>query len=180
MSYLFEGLLNNVLLTVLSCILPIAVGILALILCQKHEGLNKKIKTASLLFESLCPMAFLMLLYFCIIGNTMKNAQFLSLVVCFSISFIGYIPRRYDEKYSFGENIVIHSLGLISAIFKWSFCAGMILVKDMLSAASSIRAYTFEGGIYWVPLLISFIILLGLELTRYILKERVFKSSQEI
>ena len=175
MEKIIEGLSNNILLTALAFIMPWVLGCLMSILfstTKKLDFIRKIFQIISLGFESLCPLITILVLFY-VVGSSVRfsNAGFVFAALGLAISFIGYMPRRYDPQNSIMKNLLVNSIGLMSNIFKWSFCASIIGVMEMARAASNIAAHTCEYGTYFIVFAISFVVILTLELTRYLLKE---------
>lgn len=169
---MFEGLLNNLLITGGSCILPLMVGVASYFLCDKNKQLSKLAHFCGMFFESLCPLLTIVVLYFCVLGNVGLNP----LIICiigFSISFVGYMPARFSMDDSLLKNLAVNGIGLVSAIFKWSFCVCFIGVRDMFKVANVQRMSTYESNYLWIPFIISFGIIFILEIMRFVVKENV-------
>ena len=174
---LFIGLLVNLLITVLSSIIPITVGFVLSVASAESEKLSKAGRIFGLVFESLSPLVVLFLVYFGIpqiIGTTINS--FVVSVIGFSICFIGYLPARYNGEYSPGKNIVVNSLGLLSTVFKWSLCVGYIGCSELLKNARSIIGMNYQFAFtYFLVFLISFAVLLVLEIAKFLAKELIDK-----
>lgn len=169
---MFEGLLNNFLITGGSCILPLVIGVASYFLCDKNKQLSKLAHFCGAFFESICPLLTIVVLYYCVFGNVRLN----SLIVCiigFSISFAGYMPARFSTDDSMLKNLAINGIGLFSTIFKWSFCVCFIGVRDMFNVANLQRARTYESNYLWIPFIISFGIIFILEIMRFVVKENM-------
>ena len=106
---MFQGLLNNVLITIGSCLLPMIVGISAYFVCSKNESLTKLAHLCGVIFESFCPVITILLMYYCVFAQTRLNG-ILVCIIGFSISFLGYMPTRYNSDYSFLR--MLQSMGL--------------------------------------------------------------------
>lgn len=169
---LFQGLLNNIFITVGSCILPISVGFAAYWLCNKNESLTKIARICGAFFESFCPIVTIVFLYYCVFGQLHVN-RILVCIIGFSISFIGYMPSRYDPENSMIKNLVVNTLGLISTAFKWSFAAGWIAVADLLKFASMQMAKTYDVASFSVVFFISFVIVFALEMIKFFVNEKL-------
>lgn len=169
---LFQGLLNNVLITIGSCVVPFVIGIAAYFVCSKNESLSKLAHLVGIVFESFCPVITILLMYYCIFGNSRISAIWVC-IIGFSISFLGYMPTRYDSDYSFFKNTVVNALGLASSVFKWSFCASFIGTVELLRVANIQMSKTYDASSFWTVLLISFVVIFILELVKYIAKEKL-------
>ena len=132
---MFQGLLNNVLIAVGSCLLPMMVGMAAYFVCSKNELLTKLAHLWGVIFESFCPAITILLMYYCIFAQTRLNG-ILVCIIGFSISFLGYMPMRYTSDDSFFKSVAVNGIGLVSSIFKWSFCASFIGAVEMLRVAN--------------------------------------------
>lgn len=169
---MFEGLLNNLLITGGSCILPLMVGVASYFLCDKNKQLSKLAHFCGMFFESLCPLLTIVVLYFCVLGNVGLNP----LIICiigFSISFVGYMPARFSMDDSLLKNLAVNGIGLVSAVFKWSFVTRFIGFNEMLGYAYMQHARTYESYYLWIPFVISFGIIFILEIMRFVVKENM-------
>ena len=169
---LFQGLLNNILITIGSCILPMIVGIAAYFICSKNELLTKLAHLCGVLFESFCPVITILLMYYCIFAQTRLSAIWVC-IIGFSISFLGYMPSRYNSDYSFFKNVAVNGIGLVSSIFKWSFCASFIGAVEMLRVANIQMSRTYEASSFWTAMIISFAVIVVLELMKFVAKEKL-------
>ncbi len=170
-SLLFEGLFSDFLLTLLSCVMPIAVGIGMSLLLRDNDELKKPVKFVSMFFESLSPAFVLLAIYFCILPAI--DSAFLISVIGFTVSFLGYMPLHANPKYSVMKNLIVNSIGLFQKVFMWSFCAGLIGSMGMYRAVSLCHISTFAMYPYWIGLLISSVILLACQLARYFAEEKL-------
>ncbi len=173
-SVIGEGALNTLLIVILSSILPVGLGILFTVLSSKSKTAQKVFSWVSLPFECLCPITFLVVLYFSVtryihIYMTPLPAVVIALTFC----FIGYIPSRYVDTYSLKKNIIYNMLGLYRNIFMWSFCASIIGCMDLLSASKQIMATTYYAEWYFVPFAFAFVVLLAIEIPRKIIKQKM-------
>lgn len=169
---LFKGLLNNFLITGCSCILPLIIGLAMYFICVKNKNLCKVAHFFGMFFESICPLLTIMIMYFCVLRKVQLN-PLLVCIIGFTISFIGYMPTRFNKKDSLIKNLAVNGIGLISSIFKWSFCASFIGVKDMLGVAKILQSKTFEAYYLWVPFLVAILIIFILEIIRFVIKEKM-------
>ncbi len=167
-----EGLTNNILITAGSCVIPLLIGILAYCLPAvfKKEILSRIVRLFGVFFESLCPLAVLLFLFF-LLGKYSAVNMMVYTIIGFTICFIGYMPVRYDSRNSLVKNLVVNSLGLISTVFKWSFVSGTIGVLDLLRSAQMQVARTFDSTPYIYVFIISVAIIFFIELLRYIANE---------
>lgn len=165
---LLEGLAKNLLITVFSSISPFLVGLFFNFMCKRFPVSIKIARIVGLIFESLCPITTAMLVFWSDLGWTI-NDRFICCIIGFSISFIGYIPSRYRPEYSFTKNTVVNLLGLLSIIFKWSFCISIIGLNDLLEILTLL--YHEEGCAF--VFLFSFFIILMLELAKFLAKKEM-------
>lgn len=169
---LLEGLTNNLLITVFSSILPFLVGLFFNFVCKQSSALTCFTHVFGMIFESICPVVIISLIWYSGLGFAV-NDRLICCIIGFSISFSGYIPSRYRADYSFSKNTVVNLFGLLSTIFKWSFCVSAIGINDLLGRSDLIRGLTFDSGSLWLVLLISFFIILMLELAKFLAKKEM-------
>lgn len=163
-----KGLFTNVWMTVLSCILPMAVGVL--LAYFGNEKIRKTLSWVAIPFESICPMIFLMFVCY---NDVMHISRVAIAIVAFSICFMGYIPARYSESDSKLKNLVYHGLGLFATVFSWSFCTRIIGVYELLGVAYKYSSMTFENGIFLLPLIVAMAILVVIHVARRMVKEKM-------
>ena len=169
---IWQGLINNFLITVASCVLPLMIGTAAYFVCSKNDVISKLSHLVGTLFESFCPVITIVLLYYCVFSQSRLNAT-LVCIIGFSLSFLGYMPTRYNSEYSFFKNTIVNGLGLISSILKWSFCASFIGVVELLRVANIQMSRTYDPSSFWTAFIISFVALLILELMKFFAKEKL-------
>lgn len=169
---MMSGLLNNILITIGSCILPMIIGVVVYSVCNKNESLSKIVRIMGAFFESFCPIVIIVFLYYCVFGQLQLN-RMLICIIGFTISFMGYMPLRYEHKNSLIKNLVVNSLGLISTAFKWSFAAGMIAVADLLRYANMQMAKTYDVASFVVVFFISFVVVFVLEIIKVFANEKL-------
>ena len=170
---LFSGLGNDLLVTVISIILPLNIGIAFTILMHftRKSPLPKVFRFLSILTEGLAPLSVLLFFYFCVF--TSRNNVLIPAIVALSICFMGYMIFRYDGRDSLIKNIVVNGIGLVVDMLKWCFCIlGYVGIMNIVNAANryAIRTYSFFLPILLL-LIISFIILAVLYIIRQICKE---------
>ena len=170
---LFTGLGNDFLVTVISIILPLNIGIALTILMHftRKSPLPKIFRFLSILTEGLAPTAVLIFSHFCVFSSS--NSRFIPASVALSLCFMGYMIFRYNEQNSLVKNIVVNGIGLIADMLKWCFCIlGYVGIINLTKAANVYAGRTFD---YFLPILllltISFIILAVLYIIRQICKE---------
>lgn len=162
------GMAVNIDATIFSLIIPLGLGVLFTFLCAKSRRLEKIFSWLSLPFECICPPVLMCVLYF--IAFPRLEHTMLIVVMSFTLAFFGYMPARYNRSMSVGRNIAYNGLGLYSAIFKWSFCVGLIGEIDMLQKANMMRARTYTSAHFFAPLAFSVFVLLAIEIARRIIK----------
>lgn len=168
---MFIALFRNIIITFSSCVVPMIVGVLAYHFYNRNHPISKFLRICSTVFESICPVVFLVLIYFAL--NTIKIDRVLFSIIAFSISFIGYMPARYNPDHTAVKNTIVNSLGLVSTIFKWSFCVSMIGVADLLRTGTMKMSISYNP-LHLVPVfLISFVVCLLLEFGRYLAREKL-------
>ena len=111
-------------------------------------------------------------MYYCVFAQTRLNGIMVC-IIGFTISFLGYMPTRYNSDYPFFKNIAVNGIGLVSSIFKWSFCASFIGAVEMLRVANIQMSKTYDPSSFWTAMIISFVVLLILELMKYVAKEKL-------
>lgn len=169
---LFQGLLNNILITIGSCLLPMIVGIAAYFICSRNESLIKLAHLCGVFFESFCPVITILLMYYCIFAQTRLSGIWVC-IIGFTISFLGYMPTRYNSDYSLIKNIAVNGIGLVSSIFKWSFCASFVGTVEMLRVANIHLSKTYEPSSFWTAMIISFAVIVVLELMKFVAKDKL-------
>ena len=171
-SMLFQGLGKNLIITFLSAIIPLTIGIVLSVLAGKIKMMDNIFSWISLPCEAICPVTLLVAVYFnllIVFPSSVLRIIFISLV--FTIAFAGYMPARYNRSYSIGKNIIYNGLGLICAIFKWSFVLRFIGYTDLLGAANTIRSYSYRASWLWIPFFAAFVIVLVIEAVKRIVKQ---------
>ena len=168
-NLIWSGFANNLLIVLLSSLIPLSTGILLNFFASKKATIGKVFGWVSLPFECICPLLLLIILYY-LLPAERNNALFI-IVIAFSLSFIGYLPARYISSYFFINNILYIGLGLISTIFKWSFCVGYIAYNDMLKGAQMTIARTYNPIYLLIPFIVSLLILTILEIGKRLIKQ---------
>ena len=169
-----SGLLNNLLIMLLSAIVPLIIGIGLTILVGKVEkkGLRIPLRIVGTMFYSLAPIALLLFLFFNVFGVARaENAGMISVILTIMISHLGFFMIFYDASGSIKKNIVVNIMGLFSSTFLWSMAGSFVGVHEIISCAKMISGKAFEFGVYGTVLLICFAILAALNIPRMILKE---------
>ena len=151
---ILKGLSVNLLITFASCIFPLNFGILTSVFARLNSKVEKVFSWLSLPVESFCPLVFLAALFY---GTNLFDISVyrnIIPIVAFSICFIGYMPARYNSGYSLIKNILYNGIGLISTVFKWTFCLGFIGVDELLRTAGVLNMRYFSGKPYIIAFLI--------------------------
>ena len=169
---LLKGFANNILITGLSAILPLIIGIPLCYFASRSKIADSIFHWISIVTECLCPLVLLVAVFY--LPATMIDIRlprefvaYLALTVC----FLFYMPAHFNKGDSFLKNTLYNGIGLISSIFKWSFCIGYIAVFDLLKAATNAFTSSFETLWFIVPILISVIILFILELGKRFVRQ---------
>ncbi|MBQ6946423.1 MAG: hypothetical protein IJN42_00095 [Clostridia bacterium] len=165
---LLEGWGNNFLITFVSMIFPLLIGLAAYLLTKYFPILGKVFHWLSLPFECLCPVV-LLLVYFFVVFPEM-NATILVIIVM-SLCYLGYMPARFNSDFSFLKNFLYHGLGLFSSIYKWSFCVGYVGTMDLLRASNMLRNNSYEPGWVLIALFGSLAVLLVAELGKRLIHQ---------
>ncbi len=165
---IFEGLLVNIIITTLSCIVPIVVGILSNKICKQNQALTQPARLCGLFFESLCPILAIVVFYFLI-----NLGPMIACVLGLTLSFIGYMPSHFNEEHSFAKNTIVNAIGLISIVFKWTLCVSFIGVHDIFGITRMYCSQTYEMTGYLISLIIVFAIIFILELAKFVAREKM-------
>ena len=171
-----KGLNVNILITAATVCLLLIPGILLTFLAKKFPVIGKILGWLSIPFECICPIAMILCLYYVIptsrlmLGGIEISVIFKA-ILALTVAYLGYMPARFVPEYSFLKNVFYNVLGLISAVFKWSFCVFVVGGQDLLFYARNIMLQTYKSGRLWTPLIISFVCLFGIEVLRRIIKQ---------
>ena len=174
---LLEGGFNTLLITVLFSIGPLAVGIVLSFLASKFPVVGKIFGWLSLPFECISVPALLLVSFYTLgqlFGNwhiRMEIVTWIAIAITFTLGFAGYMPARHVAEYTFFKNILYNGLGLVAAVFKWSFCVYLIGFTDLFQATRGIFGMTFKTDVFWIPLVVFFEVLLVLETGRRLVKQ---------
>ncbi len=173
---LMKGFGGNLLITAVSVGLLLIPGFLLTVLAKKFPVMGKIFGWLSIPFECICPVAMILCLYYLMPGvrvmfGGINVYSFFVAILGLTVAYMGYMPARFVPEYSFLKNVLYNGLGMISAIFKWSFCVFVIGCPDILHYARNVMNRTFRTGVYWIPLVVSFACLLGIEIIRRIVKQ---------
>lgn len=169
---LFSGLLINLLITIGSSIIPVVVGLLLYMICSNKGTIPNWGKLFGLFFECCCPVVLLLLVYYTVGFNIGRINNIVACIIAFTISFLAYMPKRYNLDFSFKKNLIVNILGLLSCVFKWSFCVSMIGVHEMFGQARLLLHYADLSGM-WIVFGVSFAIIFILELMKHVAKEKL-------
>ncbi len=167
---ILSGILNNFLVTILSCIVPIITGTFLIYISKNSNTASKIIRAISMIFESLSPFVLTLAMVYSVFVRADINRTIICILV-FSICFLGYLPTRVRLDYSFVKNMVVNSVGLLSTILKWSFCVSMIGVNELIHNSQKIMAITYNYSVYIFAFLIAFFSVLILKIFKFVLEE---------
>lgn len=172
---LLRGFGGNLLITAATVCLLLLPGILLTLLAKKVPVIGKIFGWLSIPFECICPVALILALYLSVQSifhlRNMQVSTNLAIILGLTIAYMGYMPARFVPEYSFLKNILYNGLGMISAVFKWSFCAFIIGGQDIIYYARNLMYRAYRGGYYWIPLVVAFACLLILEVARRVIKQ---------
>ena len=169
---ILKGLGNNILITFLTVLFPLMLGVGLAFLQAKFKIFKTICSWLSLATECICP-PLLIIAYFyipAVVFNSPVLSKFWAVVLALSACFIFYMPARYVDSYSMPKNLLYNGLGLISTVFKWSFLARIVMVIELGGYVQNFLSY----GIIWpllVALFITAAILLVLEAGRRAVKQ---------
>ncbi len=173
-----EGLGMNLLLTALSCIIPLIFGVVFILISKTHIITHRIVKLLSQFGECLSPLVVLFFAYFglpyalrSLFGLNATITSFWACTIGFSICFLGFLPARQKSEYSIIKNILVNTVDLISTVFTWSFVASVLGCNEMLNVTRRIVAFTFHSEYYLIPLAASFVVLVVLKTIKYLLEE---------
>lgn len=167
---LFEGYMMNILITVVACILPLAIGIPLTIPSKFSPTVSKILSFVSLPFECISPLLFSAILLYFIVPSTSRALMWVVFAFALSTSFLLYMPAHFQPEYSMLKNILYNGLGLIQGIFLWSFTASFFGIRDLMRIASNLFALTFNGVGWVVPFVVAFATLFVIGLARRLIK----------
>ena len=174
---LFTGLLYNLLIMLLSAILPLIIGIGLTILVSKvkKKGLRIPLRIVGAALYSLAPVALTFCFFFNVFGvlkvQNAQNAGMFSIIFTITLSHLGYFMMCYDDSGSIKKNIIVNILGLFSSTFLWSMVGSLVGAPEVINTAKTVAGHTYEFGIYIKVLFLCFIVLAALNIPRMILKE---------
>ncbi len=126
-----QGLKNNILITLASCVIPAAVGVGFNALgnaFKNSDGMQRFLHIFGSVFNCFCPI---LLMFVCFCAPYHLNRSIV-IIVALSLSFLGYIPAHYNKNHSLMKNNVLGVINLFSMIFMWSFISYYISAGDAL------------------------------------------------
>ncbi|MBQ8605402.1 MAG: hypothetical protein IJ408_01575 [Clostridia bacterium] len=172
---LMEGFGNNIFITALSVIFPILIGILLTFIASKSKIAESVFSWLSMPFECICPALLLITVYYLIpyvfdLGIN-EIIKYVVIIVSFTTCFLFYMPARFVKSDSFLKNTLVNGIGLISAVFKWSFCLSFIGFLDLTRASQNIMAKYYNPLILLIPFAVSVLTLFVLELIKRFIKQ---------
>ncbi len=181
LSMILSGLGTDILVVILSAILPLLVGIGLTVLMHftRKSPLPKVLRYVAILTEGLVPTAVLFITFFSVpdvvqeMIPTFRGQAISCAVISLSICFLGYMVFRYEERDSLLKNIVVNGIGLIADLFKWCVALVAIIgVQDLIGFAKVYVGRTFEYVIpYTLVLIVSSVVLVVLYLARQLCKD---------
>lgn len=171
---LIEGLGTNVLITFLSALLPLIVGI-PLVILMHFTGktvVPKLLKYLMIIFESLAPVVITLLLFYCVFAG-INNSTTFAVISALSVCFLGHLPQQFDARDSLAKNIVVSGIDLIASLFKWSTAVCCIsAVHDVVWNAHAIMNRTYRAmPSLLIVLVITFVCLAVLYLVRNLCRD---------
>lgn len=167
---LFRGYMMNILITVVACIIPLAIGIPLTIPSKFSSIVSKIFSFVSLPFECISPLLFSALLLYFIVPSTSRSLMWVVFAFALSTSFLLYMPAHFQSEYSMLKNILYNGLGLIQGIFLWSFTASFFGIMELMRSASNLFSFTFNGVGWVVPFAVAFATLFVIGLARRVIK----------
>ena len=180
-SMLISGFGTDVLVVLLSALLPLLVGIGLTVLMHftRKSALLKVFRYVAIATEGLVPTVILFTTFFSV-PRAIQNLHPLfrmeplsTAVIALSICFLGYMVFRYEERDSLIKNLVVNGIGLVADLFKWCVAVVAVIgVQDVLGAAKLYVGRTYNiTGAYSLVLLISSVVLVTLYLVRQLCKD---------
>ena len=177
MMYL-QGLGMNLLLTLLSCILPVLFGVIWILISKTHIITHRIVKLLSQFWECFTPMIVIVVVYYGVpqianlIGLHFRLNPLVTCVIGFSICFLGFLPARQKSDYSIIKNILLNTVDLIATVFMWTLTASIVAFPEIVYVTKSIVGMNYRFfETYLIPLVISFAVLAVLKLIKYLLEE---------
>ena len=176
LEMLLKGFGVNILITAATVCLLLIPGILLTFLAKKFPVIGKIFGWLSIPWECICPVAMIVWLSFLdptarIMLGEINIYRCLLVILSLILAYMGYMPARFVPEYSFLKNVLYNGFGMISAVFKWSFCAFIIGCPDLLHYARCVSITHYRYGIVLTALAASFVCLFVIELLRRIIKQ---------
>lgn len=141
-----QGLTNNILITLASCVFPVAIGIGFNSLgnaFRNSNGMRRFLHIFGSVFRCVCPIILMVVLYYTL-PHTFT--RYMAIIIALSISFLGYIPAYYDQKHSLMKNNILGIIKLFSIIFMWSFICCNVGIADAFAYAQNVAQRSLEFG----------------------------------
>lgn len=178
---ILSGLGTNVLIVILSSILPLVVGIGLTVLMhyKRKTALPKVFRYVSILTEGIVPLVLLNMVYYeypklvrAVDPSFLHVEPTTAALMALSVCFMGYMVFRYDERDSLVKNLVVNGIGLFADLFKWCFSiVAFIGVDDMIRINSWYLRVTPRFGVLIPALIIGMAILIPLYIGRQLCKD---------
>ena len=168
----FEGLSRNLLITALSAIIPLGLGVLFTFFASRNRIAETVFSWMSLPSECVCPVLTMLVLYYQVLADLgIDVSAIAAAVIAFTCCFSFYMPARFVRSDSFLKNVLVNGLGLLSSLFKWSFCVSFIGIVDMLKVASMMGNKAYNYWYYVIPFMVCLIIVGCLEAGKRLIKQ---------
>ncbi len=177
---ILSGLGTNVLIVILSSILPLVVGIGLTVLMhyKRKTALPKVFRYVSILTEGMVPLIILFVMFLSypqlvqMVDPIFRVEPTTAALMALSVCFMGYMVFRYDERDSLVKNLVVNGIGLFADLFKWCFSiVAFVGVPDMVGQARIYIGSTYRFTIYIYLLIIGMAILIPLYIGRQLCKD---------
>lgn len=170
-----QGLINNILITLTSCLFPAAIGIGLNFLgnaFRNNKGVQRFLHIFGSVFYCFCPVLLLFTVFYNFSFHVDTDvARPMTIIIAFSLSFFGYIPAHYNKHYSLMKNNVLGVINLFSIAFMWSFVSGEIAVPDALFFAKNVLSITYKSDGFIVLFFKASSILILLQALKLIIEE---------
>ena len=170
-SYIIiSGLLRNLMIMLLSSLLPAAVGVGMTFVMQgvKKSGTRLRLRVVSVIFYCFSPMLLMLCFFYKLSLSAMP-----ALILALTVSHLGFFMICYDHAASVLKNIVVNFLGLLSSTFLWSLSGALVGYDELLHTANALTARTFETVYFVYGLAMAFAVLAAVNIPRMILKEKM-------
>ena len=173
-----RGLFNNLLITLLSAVVPLCLGVLLTFLASKSRIMETIFSWLSLPTECACPILLMLVLHFSVISDVQRMLPFafpvpavVTAILAFTLCFSFYMPARFVRGDSFLKNVLVNGLGLISSMFKWSFCVSFIGISDLVSECRMMGNRMYDYRYYVIPFIVCIVIVIWLEVGKRLVKQ---------